>query len=213
MSAVDARLRSPATARNRDPILSVLARVLPESGTVLEVASGSGEHITYFASRFPGLRFQPSDPEPEARRSIAAWGEALGCPNVLPPLGLCCEPGVPWELGEDELPLAALLNINMIHISPWSACEVLLQRAGELLDDGQPLFLYGPYRRDGRHTAPSNAEFDASLRARNPEWGVRDLEAVSTYAAAQGLQREDIVEMPANNLCVVFRRESRREAP
>ena len=209
---MDARLYSPSTARNREPIAAVLRRCLPAIGTVLEIASGTGEHVAWFATEFPGLAFQPSDPGPTERASIAAWISATGVANVRPPLDVdVAAPG--WETDAAlPAPLAAILCINMIHISPWAATLGLIRGAGQLLDDGGVLYLYGPHKRAGRHTAPSNAAFDASLRDQNPDWGVRDLEAVVAAAAARGFALEDIVEMPANNLSVILARRPVRRA-
>lgn len=204
-SPPDARLFYPATERNRGPILAVLERVLPPAGTVLEIASGSGEHAAFLAPRFPGLVWQPSDPEPACLASIAAWAETARTSNLRPPLALDVT-AADWGEAE-EIPIAAILCINMIHISPWRAAEGLLAGAGRLLPAGAPLYLYGPFMRQGRHTAPSNAAFDQSLRAENPDWGVRNLETVAEAAAAAGLALDQVVEMPANNLSVVFRRE------
>ena len=199
----DDRLKAPAAARNRDPILNVLRGVLPEAGTVLEVASGSGEHVLHFAAHLPKLTFCPSDPSPEARRSIAAWIEASGAANIRPPLALdAAAPHWPLESAD------AILCINMIHISPWAATQGLFAGAGALLPPGAPLYLYGPYKRHGAHTAESNAAFDASLRAQNAEWGVRDLEAVAACAASAGFEAPLVVAMPANNLSVIFRRKT-----
>jgi len=199
----DARRFAPATERNREPIAAVLQDVLPAAGLVLEIASGTGEHATHFATRFPPLRFQPSDPDPEARESIEAWRRHAALPNLLPPIEVdVCDPA--WS---DPLPaLDAVLCINMIHIAPWSATEGLLAGAATRLAADRLLYLYGPYRRDGRHTSASNADFDASLRGRNPEWGVRDLEAVQRRAQQHGFATHAIVPMPANNLSVVLRR-------
>ncbi|PWC36973.1 SAM-dependent methyltransferase [Azospirillum sp. TSO22-1] len=196
-AAAMSRLDAPATGRNRDPILAVLRRVLPARGTVLEVAGGTGQHAAHFAEALPDLVWQPTDPDPAHRASIAAWTEGL--PNVRPPLALDATRR-PWPVERAD----AVLCINMIHIAPWAACLGLLAGAAEILASGAPLVLYGPYRRGGAHTAPSNAAFDANLRARNPEWGVRDLEAVAHAAA--GFVLDEVVEMPANNLTVVFRR-------
>jgi SAM-dependent methyltransferase len=194
-------LRAPATARNRDPILAVLRRVLPARGTVLEVASGTGEHAVHFAAALPGLTWQPSDPDPQARRSIAAWREASGLPNVLPPLPLDVA-GPDWPAMQAD----AIVCINMIHIAPWRAAEGLVAGAARVLPPRGVLFLYGPYKEGGRHTAPSNEAFDADLRARDPEWGVRDLDDVKVLAARHGFDFTERVAMPANNLSVVFRR-------
>lgn len=193
------RRHAPATQRNREPIAEVLAQALPAHGTVLEIASGSGEHCAFFAERFPGLTWQPSDPEPDARASIAAWCEGLG--NVLPPLALDAAAG-DWPAVRAD----ALLCVNMVHISPWAATLGLMAGAGRLLAAGAPLVLYGPYRRHGVATAPSNEAFEQWLKDQNPEWGLRFVEDVSEAAAAQGLALERIVEMPANNLTLVFRR-------
>jgi hypothetical protein len=199
----DARLRAPAAERNREPIRAVLQDVLPPRGTVLEIASGTGEHAVFFAAAFPSLVFAPSDPDPEARASIDAWRVASGLPNVEPARALdVLDPD--WI---ERAPAAdAIVCINLVHISPWEATEGLLAGAGRLLAGDAPLVLYGPYRREGRHTAPSNAAFDASLRARDPRFGVRDLEAVEALARGHGLVLERVVEMPANNLVVVLRR-------
>lgn len=196
----DARRHAPATERTRGPILDVLRRVLPAEGTVLEVSSGTGQHAVYFAKHLPKLVWQPSDPDPGARASIAAWTESEGADNVRPPLDLDVTRR-PWPIGRAD----AVVNVNMIHIAPWACCEALLEGAAELLSPGNVLFMYGPYKRGGRHTAPSNEAFDRSLRQRNPAWGVRDLDAVAAVAARHGLRLEEVVEMPANNLSVVYR--------
>ena len=196
---IDCRRAAPATQRNRDPIFGVLRRILPPTGLVLEIASGTGEHVAYFAAAFPRLRWQPSDADPRARASIAAW--AAGAKNVLAPLLLDASAET-WPVEQAD----ALICINMVHISPWAATAGLMRGAAAILRQGAPLYLYGPYRREGGHTAPSNAAFDADLRARNPAWAVRDLEAVAEEAARNGLVLNDVVEMPANNLSVIFRR-------
>lgn len=197
----DARRFAPATGRNREPILAILRQELPESGLVLEVASGTGEHVVHFARALPGLVWQPSDPSPDALRSIAAWSAVAGLENILPPLALDAAAPV-WPIVRSD----ALVCINMVHISPWTATEGLMQGAGHLLGAGAPLCLYGPYRRTGQPIAPSNMMFDRDLRSRNPDWGLRDLEAVAACAEAQGLRLERVVDMPANNLTVVFRK-------
>ena len=197
----DHRQQAPAAARNRDPILAVLRGVLPEAGTVLEIASGSGEHVLHFARALPGLVFQPSDPNPEARRSIAAWAAESGLANLRPPLAL--DAAAPsWPLTAAD----AVLCINMIHISPWAATEGLMRGAAAILPPGAPLYLYGPYRRAGVPTAPSNEAFDRDLRGRDPSWGLRELEAVTNLADAAGFSGPAVTEMPANNLSIVFRR-------
>jgi SAM-dependent methyltransferase len=195
----DARRFAPAAARNREPILDVLRAHLPASGTALEIASGSGEHAVAFAAAFPTLVWQPSDPDPANRASIAAWIAAAGTPNLLPPIDLDATAEI-WPLATAD----AVVCINMIHIAPWAACLGLLRGAARLLAPGGLLYLYGPFKRDGAHTAPSNAAFDESLRARDPAWGVRDLGEV--IEAAEGFAPPAVVAMPANNLSVLFRR-------
>lgn len=197
----DARLYSPSTARNRQPILDVLKPHLPSRGLVLEVASGTGEHVVHFAQACPDLVFQPSDPDARHRASTDAWVAALGLSNVRPAIALdATQQAWPVEAAD------ALLCINMIHIAPWTAAVGLIRGAGRVLAAGGLLFFYGPYKRGGRHTARSNAAFDAGLRAQNPEWGVRDLEAVVALAIENGFAAPAIVEMPANNLSLVFRK-------
>jgi SAM-dependent methyltransferase len=200
-------LSSPPALRNRGPILEVLQRHLPASGAVLEIASGSGEHVAHFAPALPDLVFQPSDPDRAARASIAARIEKEKLKNVREPLDLDAGSG-DWRLpAEIARSLAAILCINMIHASPWRATLGLLRGAGNALRSQGLLYLYGPYRRGGHHTAPSNEAFDRDyLRARNPEWGIRNLEDVIAEAAAQQLALAEIVEMPANNLSVLLRR-------
>ena len=201
MTSPDPRRFAPAAARNRDPILDAIRGHLPAAGLVLEVASGSGEHAIHFAAALPGLAFQPSDPDAAARASIDAWAAASGLPNIRPALAIdAAAPG--WPVAAAD----AVVCINMIHIAPLAAAEGLMRGAAAILPPGAPLILYGPYRRGGAHTAPSNAAFDADLRGRNPAWGVRDLEAVAALAAAQGFGPPEVIEMPANNLTVVFRR-------
>ena len=197
----DPKLHAPATQRNRDPIFAVLQRVLPPEGLVLETSSGSGEHATYMAPKLAPRIWQPSDIDPAARASIAAYVADTGAENLLPPVEL----DVTWP----DWPVAqaaAILSVNMIHIAPWEACLGLLRGAARHLITGGRLVTYGPYRIDGRHTAPSNEAFDASLRGRDPSWGVRDLEAVAAEAHAVGLRLLERVAMPANNFTVVFER-------
>lgn len=196
----DARLFAPAVARNRDPLLAVLRPRLPRAGLVLEIASGTGEHLAALAALTPGLAFQPTDPDPAARASADAWARHLAAGNMRPALPLDAAAPDTWPVAAAE----AMLCVNMAHISPWAATLGLLRGAARLLPPGAPLFLYGPFRRGGAHTAPSNAAFDESLRARDPAWGVRDLEAVA--AAAAGFRPPEIIPMPANNLTLVFRR-------
>ena len=196
----DGALTSPSTARNREPILAVLRRVLPARGVVLEIASGTGEHAVHFATALPDLTWQPSDRDPDALRSIAAHRAGAGLPNLLPPLELDVT-ATSWPLERAD----AIVSINMIHIAPWRAAVALMAGAGRLLAPGGVLYLYGPFKQDGRHTAPSNAEFDASLRARDPEWGVRDVGEVAELADQHGLALVEQAAMPANNLSLVFR--------
>ncbi|MHB0777104.1 DUF938 domain-containing protein [Halomonas sp. WWR20] len=205
-AAPDARLSSPAAQRNREPILAVLREVLPAEGRVLEIASGTGEHIVHFARHLAELRWQPSDPSPEARRSIEAWRQATNLDNLDAPLALDVTQR-PWPADSLAEPLQAIVCLNMIHIAPWEATQALLVEAGRRLSAQGVLFLYGPFKRQGTHSAPSNAAFDADLRQRNPAWGVRDLDDVTILAQQAGLYLERIVEMPANNLSVVLRRE------
>lgn len=194
------RRSAPHVARNAGPIAAVLGDVLPERGLVLEVASGIGEHALHFARAFPALCWQPTDPDPAALRSIKAW-RAGGPDNLLPPIALNASSG-DWPVDAAD----AILCINMVHISPWAATLGLLDGAARLLSSGAPLILYGAYRRAGVPTAPSNEAFDQSLRARNPEWGLRQLEDVTTEGKQRGFTLERVVEMPANNLTVVFRK-------
>lgn len=199
--AVDPRRHAPATLRNRAPIIEVLRHALPQSGTVLEIASGSGEHAMAFAAAFPQISWQPSDRDPEALQSITAYALDAGLPNLLPPLLLDVESAT-WPVAGAE----AIVCCNMIHIAPWPTCGGLLAGAGRILTPGGLLLLYGPFRRDGRHTAESNRAFDEDLRRRNQAWGVRDLAEVTALAEANGLRLDEIIDMPANNLSVLFRR-------
>lgn len=192
---------APAAARNRQPILDVLQPRLPERGLVLEIASGTGEHVVHYAAARPGLTFQPSDPDADARASIDDWVRTTGLDNVRPALEIDVTRAT-WPVERAD----AVLCCNMIHIAPWEAAVGLVTGAARLLPPGGLLFTYGPYRRGGRHTAPSNEAFDADLKRRNPAWGVRDLEAVTELALGQGFGKPDIVEMPANNLSLLFKR-------
>jgi Protein of unknown function (DUF938) len=210
---MNARRYAPATQRNREPILEVLLKELPSSGTVLEVASGTGEHAVFFAPRLKPRKWLPSEPNPELRESITAWSADCPSENLYPPIDLdvhapvwSVEEGV--SLGGDlqESPITAIVNINMIHISPWSACLGLMAGASRILPLGGILYLYGPFKQDRQHTAPSNVAFDESLRSQNPEWGVRDLNDVKEAAIAQNLTFLKIYQMPANNLSVIFQR-------
>ena len=192
---------APAAARNRQPILDVLRTCLPATGLVLEVASGTGEHAVHFAQALPALVFQPTDPGVEQRASIDDWTQTLGLPNVRPALALDAS-AEPWPVDRAD----AVVCINMIHIAPWSATIGLMRGAARLLAPGSVLFLYGPYHRDGRPTSPGNEAFDQSLRQQNAAWGIRDLEDVTALGKREGFAVDRAVDMPANNLSVVFRR-------
>ncbi len=196
------RLSSASAQRNRGPILEVLQRVLPPAGRVLEIASGSGEHAVYFARALHNLTWQPSDPDRAARESIRAWIAQEKVANVLAPIALDMM-NARWPYMLDKVD--AVVCINMIHIAPWEACLGLLYGCEQLLPPGGPLVLYGPFMRGGRHTAPSNAAFDESLRRQDPRWGVRDLDDVVREVALRGFHLAEVVEMPANNLTVVLR--------
>jgi Protein of unknown function (DUF938) len=199
----DPRQHRPHVARNRDLILDVLKRVLPSRGLVFEIASGSGEHAAYFAQALPSLTWQPSDPDAVALASIAAHREDVGAPNLLAPLRLDVT-SAHWPIEHAD----AVMCCNMIHISPWTACEGLMAGAGRVLSAGDILYLYGPYKIGGRHTAPSNEDFDAYLRNQNAAWGIRDLDEVTALAQHHNFAFVETVEMPANNLSVIFRRET-----
>lgn len=195
----------PAPERNKQPILDVLTRVLPQGGRVLEVASGTGQHVVHFAAGLPQLTWLPTDPDPVHLDAIWTRVESAALANVEPPLELDVL-REPWPVGAVD----AIVCINLIHIAPWSATEALMSGAAQRLPVGGVLFLYGPYRRGGDHTAPSNAAFDQSLRARDSSWGVRDLEQVTALAAGHGFTLAEIVPMPANNLAVCFMRAASR---
>ena len=192
---------SPPAERNKQPIADVLARVLPPSGVVLEIASGTGQHAEHFARAFPALKWQPSDPDVDSLAILADRVRRAALPNLRAPLEL--DVHAPPPVGD----IAAVVCSNMIHIAPWSACEALLRNAERWLGAGAPLVLYGPFQRGGQHTAPSNAAFDADLRRRNPEWGVRDLDAVLALARQHSFALAEVVAMPANNLTVVLTRQ------
>ena len=197
----DRRQYAPATVRNRDFILDVLRQVLPTTGVILEIASGSGEHVIHFARNLPSLVFQPSDSEPDALRSVAAWVKDTHVTNVRAPIVL--------DASQSSWPIASaggIICINMVHISPWEATVGLIRGAAAILPPGSPLYLSGPYKRKGFTTAPSNQAFDRNLRDRNPTWGLRDLEAIAAIAQSVGFSVPAVTEMPANNLSVVFRR-------
>lgn len=196
--AADPRREAPAVARNRAPLLAVLRGVLPARGLVVELASGTGEHCAHFAAALPALIFQPTEPDPEGRASVDAW--CAGLPNVLPALALDAAADA-WPVERAD----AVLCINMAHIAPWAATQGLLRGAARVLPRGAPLVLYGPWIRPGVETAPSNLDFDASLRARNPAWGLRRLEDLVAAAGAD-FAAPEVVEMPANNVTLVLRR-------
>jgi SAM-dependent methyltransferase len=198
------RRHAPAAERNREPILAVLREHLPHNGRALEIASGTGQHATAFARAFPGIEWLASDPDASARESIAAWAAETGVSNLAAPLDL--DVTAPDWFEAFDASFDAVLAINLIHIAPWTATEGLLKGAGALLRREGVLYLYGPYRRGGEHTAESNAAFDAQLRAQNPAWGIRDIDEVERAAAAHGLRRDAVVAMPANNFSLVFRK-------
>ena len=199
----DVRLDYPATGRNQEVILDVLKEALPKSGAVLEVASGSGQHITYFAQQIPQLKWQPSDTDAAARASIDAWRNEMGVTDVVhTPIDLDASVDI-WSLGHIK-DLNAIMSINMIHISAWEACLGLLKNASRVLPAGGVLYLYGPFKVGGLHIAPSNAEFDLSLQSQNPSWGVRNLDDVAEEALKQNFQLMKTIRMPANNFSVIF---------
>lgn len=213
MTPPDARQFAPAVARNREPIFQVLQRILPQQGIVLEIASGTGEHAVYVAPRLSGCYWLPSDPSPEALESIRAWRQAEPSDQVLPPVALdVSQPQWPDRVREclaelpslAQEPVQAIVAINLLHISPWQATLGLMAGAGQLLPAGGVLYLYGPYLQQGIQTAPSNEAFDAMLRSRNPEWGLRQLEDVIAIAAQRNLAWRDTIAMPANNCSVIF---------
>jgi hypothetical protein len=197
----DPRQYRPHVVRNRDPILDVLRRVLPSEGLMLEVASGSGEHAAYFAQNLPALDWQPTDPDPQALASISAHRAEVSLPNLLPPLAIDVT-AAQWPIGRAD----AAICCNMIHIAPWAVCEGLIAGAARILPAGGLLYLYGPYKIGGRHTAPTNLAFDERLRVQNAAWGIRDLDDVTALAAQRGFALAETVPMPANNLSVIFRR-------
>jgi SAM-dependent methyltransferase len=200
-------LHAAATDRNRGPILDVLRGVLPPAGLVLEIASGTGEHVAFFARALPALRWQPSDGSAPHLESIRAWSAASGVDNIAPALLLDVE-RAPWPVAHAD----AILSINMIHIAPWSAAVALFQGAARLLPPTGVLFLYGPFKRGGVHTAESNQRFDERLRGDDPRWGVRDLDDVQALASSVGFAAAEVVAMPANNLSLVFRKGAGRSA-
>jgi SAM-dependent methyltransferase len=196
-----AKRYAPAAERNKEPILKALRRALPRQGTVLEIASGTGQHAAFFAVHLPELIWQPTDRSPEALRSIEAWVDERGLPNLLKPITLdVCAASWPIEFAD------AVLCINMIHVAPWGTTEALFAGASRLLRAGTPLVTYGPYRVHGLHTAPSNQAFDESLRARDPRWGVRDIDELIELGDRTGFALEERIDMPANNMTIVWTR-------
>ena len=204
---MDQRLFFPATERNRGPIGDLLKQLLPGSGAVLELASGSGEHAVCFQQRFPHLHWQASDPDPDHRASINAWIQHQGLSQVMPAaLNLDVEHR-PWPLPQNlQGAVKAVVCINLLHISPASCTDAVLEESALLLPSGAHLIIYGPFRRNGAHTSASNAAFDQSLRERNHQWGLRELNHVTAIAAKAGFKTENVVSMPANNLSLVFQR-------
>lgn len=206
MNYIDARQYAPATERNREPILQVLKRVLPTQGNILEIASGTGEHAVFFASQLTSLYWLPSDRDSLCRNSITAWKNTLKINNLDAPLDIDASKS-PWSIENKDLSIDAIVNINMIHISPWESCLGLMAGAARILKTGGILYMYGPFKRQGKHTAPSNASFDLSLQQRDSSWGIRNLEDVIEVAQARGLAWQEVVNMPANNLSVIFQRQ------
>jgi cyclopropane fatty-acyl-phospholipid synthase-like methyltransferase len=195
----DGRWFMPAAERNKDPILAVLKQALPRSGLVLEIGSGTGQHVVHFAHALPALTWQPSDPDAEFRESVSLWIAEAKLENVNVPLEIdVCR--WPWGIERAD----AVISINMIHVAPPAATPALISGAAGLLSHGGVFFLYGPYRRFSRHTAPSNEAFDADLRARNPGWGLRDIEEVETLAREAGFGPAEVIAMPANNFSLLF---------
>jgi len=196
----NARRYAPASARNRDPLLQVLKSLLPQTGTILEIASGTGEHACYFAPAFGTAIWQPTDTDESAIASINAHRQAEAPANLAPALHLnVMEPEWPVNAAD------AVLCVNMVHIAPWACCENLLRGCAHVLSPGAPLVLYGPFKQDGTHTAPSNAEFDQTLRGENAKWGIRDIGEIAEAGKASGLTIEDPIAMPSNNFCVILR--------
>jgi SAM-dependent methyltransferase len=198
-AGAEVKRHAPATERNRDVIAETLARVLPAEGLVLEVASGTGEHAVHFAKRFPALTWQPSDPDPIALASINAWRADSNVPNMRPAMLL--DASADWPIAQAD----AVVCINMTHISPWAATVGLLRNAARLLPQSAVLFIYGPYNQRDVPLADSNAAFDASLRQQNAEWGLRYVDDIAAEAHISGLHLDSVIDMPANNLSLIFR--------
>lgn len=198
-----------AADRNRDDVFAVLREVLPRSGTILEIASGGGQHAAHFAAALPGVVWQPSDASPDRLALMVERFKSLEISNLRPPVLLDVGADVwPIEAAPVDPPVTGIVNVNMIQVAPWSICRALFAGAARLMTTGGVLYMYGPFIRDGVHMSEGNAEFDRSLRARNPEWGLRDLSDVCDAAAQAGLKLDRVVEMPVNNLSVVFRTEA-----
>jgi hypothetical protein len=195
------RRSAPAALRNREPIAEVLREWLPDSGLVLEIASGTGEHVVHFAECFPKLEWQPSDIHADALTSVEAWRRDSGLANVREPITLDAS-SPEWPVDRAD----AVLSINMVHISPWTSALGLLEGAARLLPPEAPLIMYGPWITSAFETAPSNLEFDQNLRARDPEWGLRSVEEFAAAAAKSGLKLKQTRTMPANNLMLLFLR-------
>lgn len=206
--SADQRMFSPSAARNAAPVLSVLKGRLPTHGKVLEIGCGTGEHAVHFAEAMPGITWLPSDPDPQSRASTASWIAFKGRSNVLTPVDIDVS-AASWGV-ENQAPFDAVVSLNMVHIAPWEASLGLFAGAGRLLRPEGLLVLYGPFMRNGAHTAPSNAAFDQSLKARNPSWGLRDIADLERIAQEHRLSLREIVEMPANNLSLVFTRDTRQ---
>jgi len=206
-SKPDERLFFPATERNRDPIIKILSKIIPKSGVVLEIASGSGEHGVIFQELFPNICWQTSDPDPICRRSIRAWIKYRSLSNKMPdPIDLDVE-NRPWSLKTElSSALEAIVCINMLHISPWKCTQALLEEAGNLLTKDQLLMIYGPFKIEGKHTSESNVRFNEYLKAQNSKWGVRDLNEVNKIANKNKLENIQVIEMPANNLSIIFKK-------
>jgi hypothetical protein len=198
-AGAEVKRHAPATERNRDVIAQTLARVLPTEGLVLEVASGTGEHVVHFAKMFPALTWQPSDPDPIALASINAWRADSNVPNVRPAMLL--DASADWPIAQAD----AVVCINMTHISPWAATVGLLRNAARLLPQSAVLFIYGPYNQRDVPLADSNAAFDAALRQQNALWGLRFVEDIAAEANVSGLHLDLVIDMPANNLSLIFR--------
>jgi len=201
----DGRQISPSSRRNGPHILKILKKVLPREGTVLEVAAGSGEHTVMFAPEFPNLEWLPSDPAANKLESIRAWMKTKPSGNILPPIALDAA-DLEWPVENRDHSIAAVICINMIHIAPWDAGKGLLAAAGRILPNGGVLYLYGPYKKGGKFTAPSNKAFDETLKRKNPAWGLRDIGVVEAEAGKHGLKLLDVIDMPANNFSLVFQK-------